>query len=913
MPIGGIMARDLVVKFRGETDNSVKAASNETQQAVQGVGDAADETAGKTRSSSEETQRAIRGIADAADETASRSSASMGVIAGVAGGVAAKMVDLVSSAVGRAGDFFGGAVMSASDLFETLSKAEEIFGQQASEMEWWAATADRAFGLSQAAALDAAAGFGDMFSQIGFSGDEAAAMSRDVVQLAADLGSFNNLETGDVLDMISASMRGEYDSLQRVIPNINAARIATEALALSGKSSASDLSAQDKAIATLAVITGDASRAAGDFERTSGGAANMQKIFAAQVENLKSKLGQELLPVLTGILSFVTDRVMPGLDSLSDRLRPLFDGLFSGASEAREALLDGWQFSSDSDLEPSDNPVVRGLRLIGSTAADVRDGIDQFRDGLDGVFGRILPGDTAFAQIMGSLGIGIRENIIPAWNELAQGLSGFADNVAPIIQDLTDVVQQKIAEWGPTIAIYVGRVTEIVGSGVTIISGIVTTVGAWLSQFWSDHGATIMAVTGTTLDTIIGVVGVGLGMVQGIASTVAAVLQGDWSGAMSGINSTTSAMTDGVLTLLCGLIDIVGNLFGVDNLTSKITAGFASAMSWINTNFIDRINGVISDVGISWSIPRIPGYESGGYTGFGSIYEPAGVVHKGEVVWSQRDVAAWGGPEVVDSMRRWRGYQNGGIVETATSAVNFIADPADALRTLADEILAGFVDGGVAGAFIKSLAGLPDKIAAALKDKLGSIIGGSYQPGAGVAQWRDVAVRAMTAAGLPLTYLPLLMHRMEVESGGNPNAINLWDINAQNGVPSQGLMQTIPPTFAAYAGQYFDRGITDPFANIYAAIKYTLDRYGLDGIAAAWGGTQGYDSGGWLKPGLTLAANMTGKPEAVLTAEQWSQFIDKMERLIIALSGLIGRPVLDKTDLATIFAGIAAYRGEKLP
>jgi hypothetical protein len=34
-------------------------------------------------------------------------------------------------------------------------------------------------GLSRQAALDAAAGFGDMFSQIGFASGEAAKMSKD--------------------------------------------------------------------------------------------------------------------------------------------------------------------------------------------------------------------------------------------------------------------------------------------------------------------------------------------------------------------------------------------------------------------------------------------------------------------------------------------------------------------------------------------------------------------------------------------------------------------------------------------------------------------------------------------------------------------------------------------------------------
>ena len=48
----------------------------------------------------------------------------------------------------------------------------------------------------------------------------------------------------------------------------------------------------------------------------------------------------------------------------------------------------------------------------------------------------------------------------------------------------------------------------------------------------------------------------------------------------------------------------------------------------------------------------IGGFSSGGYTGAGGKHDPAGIVHKGEVVFSQEDVARWGGPAQVDAMRQ---------------------------------------------------------------------------------------------------------------------------------------------------------------------------------------------------------------------------------------------------------------------
>ncbi|WP_017725142.1 tape measure protein [Acinetobacter baumannii] len=46
------------------------------------------------------------------------------------------------------------------------------------------------------------------------------------------------------------------------------------------------------------------------------------------------------------------------------------------------------------------------------------------------------------------------------------------------------------------------------------------------------------------------------------------------------------------------------------------------------------------------------GFADGGYTGSGGKYEPAGIVHKGEVVWSQEDIKRWGGVGLVENMRK---------------------------------------------------------------------------------------------------------------------------------------------------------------------------------------------------------------------------------------------------------------------
>lgn len=86
---------------------------------------------------------------------------------------------------------------------------------------------------------------------------------------------------------------------------------------------------------------------------------------------------------------------------------------------------------------------------------------------------------------------------------------------------------------------------------------------------------------------------------------------------------------------------------------------------------------------------------------------------------------------------------------------------------------------------------------------------------------------------------------IQKESGGNPNAINLWDSNAKAGHPSIGLMQTIQPTFDKYA-MPGHTDIRNPVDNIIAGTRYAMARYGsLDNVPGVKGvrsgkGYQGY-------------------------------------------------------------------------
>jgi hypothetical protein len=114
-----------------------------------------------------------------------------------------------------------------------------------------------------------------------------------------------------------------------------------------------------------------------------------------------------------------------------------------------------------------------------------------------------------------------------------------------------------------------------------------------------------------------------------------------------------------------------------------------------------------------------------------------------------------------------------------------------------------------------------------------SVTGGRPSPGhvklaGGVDQWIAQAYKIL---GIPLTPQALADERylIQHESGGNPRAINRWDINAKRGTPSEGLEQTIMPTFQRYKLPGYN-DIFNPIHNILASLRYrkaTKGRYDI--------------------------------------------------------------------------------------
>lgn len=244
------------------------------------------------------------------------------VVSGMAMGVGIAVAGMAVQAGQALLQFGADSVGAASDLQETLSKSEVLFGENAASVQAWADSAALAFGQSTQTALDAAATFATFGRAAGLTGQELETFSTGFVELSSDLASFNNTSPEQAIQAIGAALRGESEPLRAYGVLLDDASMRQKALELGLISTTKEaLTPQQKVLAAQALIYEQTSAAQGDFARTSEGLANQQRIATAQMENMKATLGQALLPVVLAFTSVLNELVTAVLPPVSEFIK----------------------------------------------------------------------------------------------------------------------------------------------------------------------------------------------------------------------------------------------------------------------------------------------------------------------------------------------------------------------------------------------------------------------------------------------------------------------------------------------------------------------------------------------------------------------------------------------------------------
>ena len=382
----------------------------------------------------------------------------VGVAAGVAfAGLGAKSVGL------------------AVDFEESLSKAQQIFGDAAKGIEANAKGAASAVGLSQAEFLEAASSFGVFGKAAGLTGGDLATFSDDLVTVAADVASFNNLKPEEALTKLQAGLRGSNEPSQSIGVLINAAGVEAKALEMGLADANGEISEGNKIMARQALILEQLGKqgALGDFERTSGGLANQMRILKARFKNVGIEIGRKLLPlVMKGVK--IIDRM---IDVGKNVVKIFGQKGFKGTIEALGKSLKKLWPTIRKAIATIARKVVKALGKLANKFVDwirpkIRPMLNKLLEWVQAIGNFILEKLPLVAGKIGQLAAAFLEWVGPLAKKLLVKLPTI---VATIVEWLATKAIPKIAEAGLKLAEHL--VPALLSFGKDVLEGVGSIIG----------------------------------------------------------------------------------------------------------------------------------------------------------------------------------------------------------------------------------------------------------------------------------------------------------------------------------------------------------------------------------------------------------------------------------------------------
>lgn len=398
-----------------------------------------------------ETKQFVKGMSDANKETltfgdklgdfAKKAGVALAAVGAAAGAMAIK--------VGKE------AVAAASDLAESTSKVQVIFGDAADEIRKFATTAAASLGQTRTQAQNAASTFATFGKAAGLTGTQLAEFSTEFVKLASDLASFNNTSVDQAITALGAALRGESEPIRAYGVLLNDATLKAKAMEMGIYDGEGALTAQQKVLAAHKVVLSQTTDAQGDFARTADGMANSQRILSARLEEAKIILGEALLPVALNVVNLFNDKFLPIIEKVA--------GAFSNASGS--GLTDrvkGFITQTRDFL----NPIIEAVR---EAFSKVTAAIDANKGSFENILNAIKVVYNFFLDFFVPL---LKNQVVNAINGIGTAFSAVSAVITPVLTVVTNIVNGIITVIDKAIRSIIGLVN-------TAIDGVNSAIAAY--------------------------------------------------------------------------------------------------------------------------------------------------------------------------------------------------------------------------------------------------------------------------------------------------------------------------------------------------------------------------------------------------------------------------------------------------
>lgn len=512
-------------------------------------------------------------------------------------------------------DAIKACVSVSSEVEEMQNKFDVVFRGMTDDVENWAQSYADAVGRNSNTIKGYLADSQNLFVGMGMEREAGAKLSEQMIELALDLASFNNLNEDDAVNAMTKALMGESESAKTLgaVLNDNTRAQAMQVLGLTGTYQALDEAT--KMQVNYQAILNQSSDAVGDCERSLDSYESTLKQTTAKLEEVKTLIGQFFMPTFKRVLSYANQGLMKLRDWIS-KLQTFADKiggvehLLSLLAATGAALVVALNFKKIVSGATALLKVLGGIKL--STLAIIAvvvllvllvDDFINFMQGNDSLFGSML--EKAGIDVDE-----VREKITSVWNTIKTTLQNIWEFIKGLGISIWDTLKAFWAENGESIKTSFLQIWEAIKSTVSSIwnsiKSIAETVFNELKAFWDAWGDKIMSAFSIVWEGIQSLLMIALGIITSLFSAFAALLSGDWEGFWQSIKDYLQGIWDGIVTIVTTVLDAIWALFGdkIVEIKDTIVDGFNDAIDWLKelpgkalTWGKDFIQGFIDGIG----------------------------------------------------------------------------------------------------------------------------------------------------------------------------------------------------------------------------------------------------------------------------------------------------------------------------
>ena len=472
---------------------------------------------------------------------------------------------------------FGKIIKEAGEAQELYSKFNTVFGEYAGEVRGWADEHAAIWGRSSQDLQGYLANTQNLLVGFGAMRGEAALLSKDMVTLATDLASFNNIADSDAMGALQSALLGNHEAAKALDVIINENTLSMAMADLGYQGNFQSLSELEKIQVRYHAVVMQSTDAMGDAERTSQSYTNRVKALKGMMKDLSAEIGQQFLPIITDVVN--------GIGGLLEKFR---------------------------DMSPETQKIIVAVLAIVAAAGPVLIIIGLIAKGiaiLIGVFGFLLSPigliivaiaalvalfiylwntNEDFRNAVIAIWEGIKEAALRIWGALQAFWEEHGESIKTIFQ----------AAWD--------QVANILETVFAVIGGI---FDFWIAIFTGDwQGA---------WDALVGIANTMIGFIRGSLENFATVLGVIWDNiktkaatAWEGMKTEASAAWESYKTSMKSTWDGIANYFGgvwdnirsigdgkVGQIVDSVAAFFGKMVGFVKSN----LDAIKSFFGSIWS------------------------------------------------------------------------------------------------------------------------------------------------------------------------------------------------------------------------------------------------------------------------------------------------------------------------